>query len=523
MRKTHIALIDGRNVPAFFDLYEAEDAGMRMKRDWNKMGRVVPKCAVPSGIVVVEKSRLPISMAKPRMVTPILGQIGDCLVIAERWKDVFNEEQTKERKKTTDNKVNKNNIQNNKKKCKGVSNSALMTPKESEHVPAKELAINASNKAKSKVNNIRAYLPEGLTLPDDCPVKEQIQWFLGLLYWKHLERRLAWDAPIILKYDYLKENIPRWPEVWAWCNNLHLVERTAGYTPGERSYGYWTALPFRDQTHRLREISHPGLAKRIRAIQRRHLARPVLVHLKEQLARLSVDMEQFRSTFSNHPNRRYYAAHLQTIQDGEIRLTRDDFSGRLHSNVSNMYKPLRALLRVDERKETLGETDIKNSQPLFLGIAAKEAGFNDERYLRLCEDGELYEHMANRLGVIRQAAKSEILMMLFAKQGYRSTAKSVFEMDFPSISAFIRKLKRKDHKRPARELQTFERKLLIDTVCERLRRRRPDMFLATIHDSILAQKEDCDLIVNVMHEAFANWGVNPRLNWSDVSMHCPPI
>lgn len=522
MNKIPMAVIDGRQIPAFSDTYEAEDAGMFSKSAWRTRGKQVPKCAIPSGIIVARKGLLHKSMVKPRMVIPVLGDQADSLVIVDKWIEVFDEDQTSDAKqKSTRNIIIKNNLQ--MKKMKEGGESALMTAKEPEGIAPQSLTASDIKKPTSKVNNVRAYVPEGLTLPDNCPVKEQVQWFLGTLYWKHLEQRLAWDAPINLKYDYLKDNIPNWPEVWAWCSNLHLIERTSGYTPGERSYGYWTALPYRDQTHRLCAIHHAGLVKRFRAIERKYQSRPILVHLKQQLRRLSVDMDQFRSTFSTHPNRRYYAAHLQTILDGEIRLTRDDFSGRLHSNVSNMYKPLRALLRVDERKETLGETDIKNSQPLFLGIAAKEAGFNDERYLRLCESGLLYEHMADRLGLLRESAKSEIIMMLFAKQGYRSTAKSVFEIDFPTISAFIRKLKRKDHKRPSRELQTFERKLVIDTVCERLRRRRPDMFIATIHDSIIAQKENCDLIVNVMQEAFADRGVNPRLNWTDVSMHCPPI
>ena len=147
-----------------------------------------------------------------------------------------------------------------------------------------------------------------------------------------------------------------------------------------------------------------------------------MAHLREHLNRLSVDMDQFNDLFATNPHRRYYEAHLQTILDGELRLTADDFSGRFHSNVSNMYKPLRALLRVDGDSDTLGETDIKNSQPLFLGLAAKERGIEDNNYMRLCEEGQIYDHMANRLGVLRESAKHEIVMFFFAKNGFRSTA-----------------------------------------------------------------------------------------------------
>ena len=513
-----MAVVDGRQIPAYFDFYEAEDREMLTRSAWRAKGRKVPKGELSSGVVISQKSLLPKCMVPRRMLTPILGEQNDMLVIATKWDEVFTEHQTEERKPQSPNSKVVNLNSNSLKEREEGGESALMTQEPSEPHSSSGLMSSAAKTPKSTVNSVRAYVPEGLSLPDNCPVKEQVWWLLGLLYWKHLERRLPWDEPIHLKYDYLKDNIPNWPEVWAWCDQ-RLVKRTPGYIPGEKAYGYWTALPYREQTHRLRTFDHAGLSKRLKAIERTFLSRPILAHLKQQLTRLSVDMEAFDSKFATHPNHRYYLAHLQTIVDGEFRLKPDDFSGRFHSNVSNMFKPLRALLRVDGHAETLGETDIKNSQPLFLGMAAKEAGFNDDKYMRLCEEGRLYDHMANRLGVLRDSAKHEVVMMLFAKQRFRSTAKSVFEIEFPTITAYIHEIKTKDYKRLAQQMQTLERKYVIDTVCERLKRLRPQMFLATIHDSILAQKADCDLIVSVMSEAFAERGVNPRLEWQDVARH----
>ena len=392
-----------------------------------------------------------------------------------------------------------------------------MTPKESEVIEITSLATNGDKLPSDSVNSVRAYIPEGLNLPDNCPVKEQIWWFLGLLYWKHLEQREPWEKPIHLMYDYMKNNFPNWPEVWRWCNRIGIVERTAFYTPGDRSYGYWTALPYREQTHRLRTFHHKGLAKRLRTIEKKHLSRPILVHLRNQLNRLSVDMDEFQSRFETNPNWHYYHAHLQTILDGELRLTKDDFSGRIHTNVTNMYKPLRGLLRVDGDPETLGETDIKNSQPLFLGLAAKEKGIEDRRYLQLCEAGEIYDHLAHRLGMLRESAKLEMVTFLYAKNGYRSTAKSIFEREFPQLAAFVHKVKEKDHKRLARHMQEAERRFVIDSVCERLKHIRTNMFVTTIHDAFLAQKSDCDLVVSIMSEEFARRGIQPRLEWRDVA------
>jgi hypothetical protein len=341
---------------------------------------------------------------------------------------------------------------------------------------------------------------------------------LGLIYWKHLEERLPWESPIPLKAAYLKENIPDWPAVWKTCERLGLVERDY-YCPHERSYGYCLVEPYRSQTHRLLTFDHKLLSRRLRGIEKKHQSRPVLQHLREQLGRLSVDMTTFDKRFDRSPNRHYYLAHLQTITDGFLRFTVDEFAGRVHTNVSNMYKPLRTLLRVDNEPESLGEIDIKNSQPLFLGLAAKAKGCHDNRYLELCEAGELYDHLASRIGLLRDSAKHEFVVALYARNGYRSLMKRVFEIEFPKMAAFVLKVKERDHTRLARQMQRAERRFILDTVCLRLMRLRKDMFITTIHDAILARKADCDLVVSVIREDFARLGVAPKLSWQDVAGH----
>ena len=444
----------------------------------------------------------------------------DGLLLGDSWAEFFADIQKPKQNHSDQSEVpqsSDNTASLQPKQEEGGGKGSLMTPSMSQVQSVTGVTDNKQLKVISKVNSVRAYVPEGLSLPDDCKCKEQIWYFLGLIYWKHLERRETWDTPIRLKYDYLKQNIPNWSDVWKSCEGW-LVSRT-GYTPGERSCGYWTEMPYQEQTHRLRTFEHKLLAKRLHAIQTKHRSRPIMVHLRKQLERLSVNMDEFTDRFSTHPNRRYYEAHLRTILDGEIRLTKDDFSGRLHSNVSNMFKPLRGLLRVDSDTVTLGETDIKNSQPLFLGLAAKEKGFEDKKYIELCEQGLIYDHLARKLGVLRESAKHEMVMLFFAKNGFKSTAKSVFEYEFPRTAAYICSVKKKDYKRLSRQMQTAERRFVIDTVCERLKRLRPHMFMTTIHDAILARQADCDLVVAVMKEEFANRGINPRLEWQDVRTH----
>ena len=372
------------------------------------------------------------------------------------------------------------------------------------------LQVEPKNEANS-VNNVRCYVPEGLLDLQNCPVRHEVWYFLSLVYWKHLEQRVSWQEPIRLKWDYLKENIPDWANVWKYCEHKRLAERIVGYAVGSRSYGYRTCSPYSEQTHTLVTFEHKLLAKRLRTAHRQFYGRPVLQQLRRQLDRLWVDMDLFSAKYDSHLDRHYYLAHLQTICDREMRFTQDDFSGRIHTNITNLYKPLRALLRVDDEDVPLGEIDIKNSQPLFLGMAAKSRGIVDQKYLDLCQQGTIYDHLASRISVLRDSAKSDFIMMLYAKNGFRTFLKSAFEREFPAIATFIHRLKVKDYKRPAQQMQEAERKFVIDTVCKRLFKERPTIFVTTVHDAILARTKDCDFVLEVMKDEFAQLGVIPRL------------
>jgi hypothetical protein len=83
--------------------------------------------------------------------------------------------------------------------------------------------------------------------------------------------------------------------------------------------------------------------------------------------------------------------------------------------------------------------------------------------------------------------------------------------EFPEVGRFIESVKRKDYKKLARLLQRTEAQFVIYTVCERIRREAPDMFVATIHDSLLHLPKDSDYIRAVLETEFAHWGLKPRL------------
>jgi hypothetical protein len=67
------------------------------------------------------------------------------------------------------------------------------------------------------------------------------------------------------------------------------------------------------------------------------------------------------------------------------------------------------------------------------------------------------------------------------------------------------------HGRFAVKAQYEESRFVIYSVCERIRRERPDCWVATVHDSILTPPDTVDCILAVMREEFARLGVAPRL------------
>src|SRR5207249_2059121 len=140
--------------------------------------------------------------------------------------------------------------------------------------------------------------------------------------------------------------------------------------------------------------------------------------------------------------------------------------------------------------QRLAELDIRNSQPLFLGLELKERGIPADHYLEVVQAGRLYESLAGPLDVPRDEAKEELLKTFYSKNGYRSPLKRLFTSMFAEVAEYIKSVKAKDYVRLARMMQRAEARFVIGRVCDRLRKSAPEMFVATIHDSLLVKPED---------------------------------
>jgi len=135
------------------------------------------------------------------------------------------------------------------------------------------------------------------------------------------------------------------------------------------------------------------------------------------------------------------------------------------------------------------------------------------QYLELCEIGGLYQFVHDRLDNHRSftATKKRVLATLYDLDSHRNAIYRILDGHFPSLMEFIRQAKRGDHKHFARLAQRTESDFMFGQVVPRLMREQPDMFVGTIHDSVLAPALEAEYVRGVMMAEFGRLGVTPRV------------
>jgi len=194
----------------------------------------------------------------------------------------------------------------------------------------------------------------------------------------------------------------------------------------------------------------------------------------------------------------------------------DEFGRRYHSNLTNLRSDLRQYLRVDG--QPLVQIDISNSQPLFQAVVAEQRGVTCPAYKKICEEGRLYEFLGEKTGLTRKRTKQQMMAsVFFGRNASRSRTKRSFRKHFPEVAFLLDKIKADDHAELARLLRRAESDFIVRTVCDRLRRKHPKMFVATIHDSIVTNSpENAATVLETMREEFVKLGIDPKLEIEDL-------
>ena len=314
-----------------------------------------------------------------------------------------------------------------------------------------------------------------------------------------------------------------WSRVKRAAQKMGLVECDESCIVGRRSKGYRLQEPYRSAKWAWRAVEDTRLAKRLekwRESDRRRVIDEPLTN-ETQLA-------------------------VELIRRGEWRHDVDEY-GRVHTNVTNLKKTLRRRLSVDGKR--LANCDVANSQPLFLGIVlskevqktSREAQMtktggregegkgkgqsrtlcctlfgnlgNLRQYLAVCERGEFYRRVGAHLDtdLDYDVLKQRVLAVLYDKPWHRNKVSQAMEACFPVVMAALRAMKRDDYRRAAHLAQRTESGFTIGRCVGRLRRENPDLFITTIHDSIMTIAGAERIVRGIMREEFAQLGVHPTV------------
>src|SRR5262249_12912380 len=109
--------------------------------------------------------------------------------------------------------------------------------------------------------------------------------------------------------------------------------------------------------------------------------------------------------------------------------------------------------------------------------------------------------------------KVRALAMMFAADNRRhpNALRARFEAYCPPVAAFLRDVRRKDHRRAARLLQNAEATLFVHRICGRLLREHPDAPLLTKHDAVGTTPAHAVAVAGVILDEFAKLGLRPTL------------
>lgn len=204
---------------------------------------------------------------------------------------------------------------------------------------------------------------------------------------------------------------------------------------------------------------------------------------------------------------------IEKIKNKEIYCFQDDFSGRLHSNITSLRKEYRDYLTIDGEK--LIEIDIRNSQSVFLAKRIKKElgsniSYNQYEFIKEAEKGTLYDFIADLIiskekdlrdhDEVREEVKLN-LQKLYFSDDYKHISKfhKLFKDMFPDVLTFINTIKSKSStggKEFACLLQSLEKRTILNIILPKAYELGIDAL--TIHDSFLvkvSQAKELELII----------------------------
>lgn len=142
--------------------------------------------------------------------------------------------------------------------------------------------------------------------------------------------------------------------------------------------------------------------------------------------------------------------------------------------------------------------------------------FVPEDMRRLMDDvanGGFYERFVDETGLARDEVKVKVFQVIYGRTRLMTDTEvgQAFRKLCPTAFTILKKIKTtKGHAWVGQEMQRREARIVIGTVCERLRADHPDIPVITIHDSLMSTEEHLPTIEALLREEFGRYPRQPR-------------
>lgn len=172
-------------------------------------------------------------------------------------------------------------------------------------------------------------------------------------------------------------------------------------------------------------------------------------------------------------------------------VSRDDKTGRIFTNVSNMTKLLRPYLQIDSQPTV--EIDVRNSQPYFATVLYPAPSAERARYVELVTSGGFYKAINAMLAAPiadPDKLKTKIFQgIFFGRLENRGAMWDAFAKVFPDLADEIVKKKTEDgYESFAVKLQELEARAIIAGVLAECH--VVGIPVVSVHDSVICRVED---------------------------------
>jgi hypothetical protein len=388
------------------------------------------------------------------------------------------------------------------------------------------------------------FIPESIDLTTtldkkDCKHIDKYNYFLHQLYLRRVtDVRITKNSFIPVNYDLLREflthrHIDTILDYW---KATGVVERSPNYVVGTKSYGYRFTEAYRDVRNKKVTIIDQKFADKL---ERKREENNMKIDLKVpqhsfiyfNLQEIQIDAKAaYNIAFAANSTKKGTKAKreksfnkwnsaIHAIEHKEWFIIRDKTGKRLHNNFVNAPSKIRATMTIPTG-EQLVNVDIRCSQPLMLAIilkreyASASMSTNMLDYIQECEQGTLYETLANAAGVAipdrKKFKRNFFKKVLYGRNenATKSAEWTVFASLYEDVAAYIAEAKADNYKALSHALQRQESEIIIDGVFGGLAAdyHAEHYFALPIHDSIVVTKNnEADIkhrIISAFHKHY---------------------